>query len=139
MNAGRELDALVAEKVMDWEVDGAVVGIPQVKVHFPGFDTPSHWPPPMTDQGHRHCHRFSTDIAAAWEVVEKLISLGAAVSLFSHEVLPGYAGTVLGDVLWSVEVVPDGNKPRPITTSSSEAVTAPHAICLAALATLKGV
>lgn len=47
MEAGRELDALIAEKVMGFTVKG---GLPI-----------SAWPP-----------HYSADIAAAWEVVKKM-------------------------------------------------------------------
>ena len=60
--AGRELDALVAEKVF---------GVP----HGDCFDTYGGKRCVKHDEyGGPQC--YSTDIAAAWEVVEKLIALG---------------------------------------------------------------
>lgn len=58
MPAGRELDALVAEKVMLWVVDRLSnhwCGVPTNGTALPS-DIPS----------------YSTDIGAAWEVVEKM-------------------------------------------------------------------
>lgn len=89
MNAGRELDALIAEKVM---------GDPlQLKMAL----------------GPRH---YSTDIAAAWEVVEKLRTA-------KYELL---ICTFSGK--WSVDVLHTGK-----SIDVANADTAPHAICLAAL------
>lgn len=56
--AGRELDALVAEKVMDDPVDRQIVD-----EH--GFEI-------ILCRSHLVLPRYSTDIAAAWTVVEKL-------------------------------------------------------------------
>lgn len=109
MNPGRELDALIAEKVLGHELGrfghGDAIEIITYGPHF--------IPIP----------RYSTSIEAAWEVVEKL-------DLFGCKDLPGYgpiwyvlgkntAGWVIADTRdmgWSVE----GD-------------TAPHAICVAAL------
>ena len=60
MPAGREMDALVAEKVMGWRM------------------MRGHWVPPEAapETNILACptstYRYSTDIAAAWEVVEKV-------------------------------------------------------------------
>ena len=136
MKPGRELDARIEVEVMgrpgEWHdkvrINGTWV---DVTTWIPDYATAAD--PPKGSYAGTRPPAYSTSIVAAWEVIEKLLALGAAASLFSHECLPGFAGTVLGDVRWSVEVVPDGNKPRPITTSSAEADTAPEAICLAAL------
>lgn len=66
MPAGPEMDALVAEKVMGH------------KVGFPFTDSPDEgWvKDPNSMVGGYKCRlpRYSTDIAAAWEVVEKMKS-----------------------------------------------------------------
>lgn len=94
MNPGRELDALVAEKVMDWRdvIDGC--GIPPTKNH--------------------HCFipNYSTSMANAWEVVEKLC-VGNSFRLDNH-----YNGD------WHVIF---HNK------YFSQEKTVPHAVCIAAL------
>jgi len=74
MNAGRELDALVAEKVMGWKrLDlGPINGIRWIK----GKDViESEFP-----------FSYSTDISAAWEVVEKLRAVGVEIVVVAHSV-----------------------------------------------------
>ncbi len=85
LEAGPELDALVAEKVFgkkvhwrndkwpfikrpstNWEFLGSILGC-----------LPPECPPRLP--------RFSEDIAAAWEVVEKLLQMGMPVDLSSSE------------------------------------------------------
>jgi len=59
VKAGRELDALVAEKVMGWTVDGIWrMYTGEVVRHAAGKNMKTRFNP-------------STDISAAWEVVEK--------------------------------------------------------------------
>lgn len=77
MPAGRELDAFVAEKVMGWKyVDhNEAYDLPISGVAF-GKGSPdglSRCPVPY----------YSTDIAAAWEVVEKLRKDGFAFDSYS--------------------------------------------------------
>lgn len=62
MNAGRELDALVAEKVMGWTWDENTAWSPTGSRNARVADGDLWWwlPP------------YSTDIAAAWEVVERI-------------------------------------------------------------------
>lgn len=63
LTAGRELDALVAKKVMGWrEVITGVYCISGA----------AGVPPENADGWWKTIPRYSTDIAAAWEVVEKL-------------------------------------------------------------------
>lgn len=111
MNAGRELDALIAQHVFGWARKS---------------DTPGDWlGPPPEDPRHVWCGewdenglpnylpKWSTDIATAWEVVEKLLIHGD-IRLSIHVARNGY----------DVEFQPFVNVSAP---------TAPHAICLAAL------
>ena len=69
MEAGRELDALVAEKVMGYEDMGIGIGLRFQKPSQTGvkvlYELPS----------------YSTRIAAAWEVVEKLREQFIAVTI----------------------------------------------------------
>lgn len=108
MKPGRELDALVAEKVMGWKV-------------LRHKDFPDH---PDVDFTKEHgvlmrTPHFSTDIAAAWEVVGKLEK--------SHDfelIHLIYHG--MGDARgWFIKL--DGNR------VGFPQETAPHAICLSAL------
>lgn len=137
MNPGRELDALIAEKVMGFK-----------DVHFKvcstfGLDT-SDWH--MTPDARypyaiaRGCTlqvpHYSTDIAAAWEVVEKLPTI---------EITNCKGNSLLFDARanekdkWVVAVrvsaEADYSNPKFIY---SQAVSAPHAICLAALKAVSG-
>lgn len=106
MKAGKELDALIAEKVMGW------------KPEYPGG-----WPHPPKDAPYRkRCLDkegctvilpFSTDIAAAWEVVEK-IKANHALTIHAESLSGG----------WLIHI------DRDIKIGGA---TAPHAICLAAL------
>jgi hypothetical protein len=83
--AGRELDALVAEKVMGWNFQRSA---------------------------------FSTDIASAWEVVEKLQALEYT---FINLLWDGQG--------WDIEMGQDGHD----ISCDTYADTFPLAICLAAL------
>ena len=113
--AGRELDALVAEKVMGWTV---------------------HWasPPELCPPGASYWRDgrqvvfalpyYSIDIAAAWKVVEGL------PSAFWPEV------GRMDDGRWYCEIVGRGDTPADVSPGPIARVvahTAPHAICLAAL------
>ncbi len=74
LEAGRELDALVAEKVM---------GYTPVKVtEYPAYDDNRNWVDigdyVIYPEGVAFCTRvkdYSTDISAAWQVMEKIESL----------------------------------------------------------------
>jgi hypothetical protein len=126
MEAGRELDALVAEKVMghipmtvrqacgislaDREDDEVVIGI------APGV--------PPTYAYLNDLPRYSTDIAAAWEVVARIIVLG-----FRHPLVRYDNDRPEGRERWTAAIIkPDGKG-----GARGDAFTAPHAICLAAL------
>lgn len=105
MTAGRELDAWIAEKVM---------GNP------PPVVPPGVWPQELHSWQDR-LPLYSTDIAAAWEVVEKLKSLGFKVGV-DEEGSDLAACVVAKSERGIVHVI-----------ASETAATAPLAICLAAL------
>jgi len=123
MKPGRELDALVAEKAMGWKLQCYESGVYATE---PGqYDDASKndgwlW---EGDEVSREAYEFnpSTDISAAWEVVEKLNFLSFTVS---RENCCGVRCDVVcyNDVDMKDKVIVAG-----------EALTAPHAICLAAL------
>lgn len=113
--AGRELDRLVAEKVMGcrvkrhrsrssgrWLYDLVVPGGVN-EIDFVEPDAP--W---------KACPRYSTDIAAAWQVVETLKGSGGGINIW-----------IVNRFAEVSAVTPELQKVR---THS-----APHAICLAAL------
>lgn len=118
MKAGRELDALIAEKVMGWSIF-----IQPMNHIFPHL---------VEDEGRLLLFRYkissavqwspSTDIAAAWEVVEKIKREGFKVQF------DGDFGWV---VYWTHEDYLGGSEKY--LEPFGKAGTAPHAICLAAL------
>ncbi|MDP9315132.1 MAG: hypothetical protein M3R24_30430, partial [Chloroflexota bacterium] len=101
--AGRDLDALVAAKVMGFDADRIISG--------GGYRVGNHTPSVIS---WAHIPQYSTDIAAAWEVVEKLIHLDPLVAIWGYED---------GSIGWYCDF--EGSK--------AHARTAPHAVCLAAL------
>ncbi len=110
MNPGRELDALVAEKVM-----GLKPELIEYMHPFLGKFTidqtqmnPFMWAP---------C--FSTDIASAWDVVDKLRPLG--LWIISHD---DWYGAAFAE-----------NDTLGVEYNLEEGQSVPHAICLAALKT----
>lgn len=102
MKSGRELDALVAEKVMGFEIANYTgerhKGVPVIRVNDLSKAVLAAKP-------------YSTDISAAFEVVEKM----------NHVVLTGGSGE------WEAQMWSDNEE------FSARSNTAPHAICLAAL------
>lgn len=123
MNAGPELDALIATKVMGW-----TRGISDV-CNVLGWRTPdSIWVHDADGVPH-----YSTDIAAAWEVVEQLkahkdyVSFGltddsnSSTATFANFEGVWFAGFGLG-----------------VGGECVGAATAPLAICLAALKAIGG-
>tara|TARA_Y100000310_G_scaffold189061_1_gene189026 strand:- start:7047 stop:7487 length:441 start_codon:yes stop_codon:yes gene_type:complete len=85
LEAGRELDALVAEKVMGWNVWRSKYGYfnvehPDMPSQVSGHGTERYSPqtgkklpaPKWWDDWAVDIPMWSTDISAAWEVVEKL-------------------------------------------------------------------
>lgn len=127
MDAGRELDALVAEKVMGWvwwhntDADLTIL-VPSDqswpdKWHFASGAGNCTKP---ADHGAPH---YSTDIADAWEVVERLRERGYYLEL---------RGWVQVNDFMACFIMP-GGKEYCITDN-----TAPLALCRAALAVQEG-
>ena len=126
---GRELDALVQSKVMPaWDESRCrVCGWPlepwDGKTEIPTgcvAESCSQRPPPQVRAdapGH-----YSTDIAAAWEVLEKM-----------RTQLPGKEIMLYWCDGWGVGSLCQAPSTISIWDSLGEAETAPHAICLAAL------
>lgn len=142
MQAGRELDALVAKKVMGLEDiykdphpsfgDGlryracAEANIPTISGTY-------------YESGTRAIPKYSTDLSAAWTVVEKMYELGNAFCIErAHRADK-----------WTVHFIPKAPPPRrhdcdhgfvtfieDMERISDEAESLPHAICLTALRVL---
>lgn len=134
MKGGRELDALVAEKVMGEKPtlipiatmdnglsaavvcsdDGPFYNESQVKEWIktaPGYEL-KYW---------KRYKPYSTDISKAWEVVTRLNALGFKIKLEAYST----------GIEFYVEVYKGEDKVATLDPSQSE--SAPHAICLAAL------
>ena len=135
MEAGRELDALVAEKVMGWALEHRLVGAgtladpkrlePEQAVYRVRSEADSYWQNWSPDGADRVLDdmlpRYSTDIAAAWDVVEWLHDAGKLFVLWA---------TTQGR--WIAQVFIRGDDDTgPV--ADKDADTAPRAICLAAL------
>ena len=113
MPAGREMDALVAEKVMGWEF------APEL-TKATGSDCWMEWNEDKSDYRVRGCWIPSASIAAAWEVVEKLKHLGFTLGFLSNED---------ERLQWDVSFGPNGMSEKNCVYED----TAPLAICRAAL------
>ena len=110
LEAGRELDALIENKVMGNAHDWANCRWCQ----DPGRDS---WNP--------HIPRYSKDIAAVWHVVEKIAVEPLAFHLETTN-MPG--GPIYWALFWGDNLNTGG-----IDEYAAEASTAPLAICRAAL------
>jgi hypothetical protein len=112
---GRELDALVAEKVMGFDLGHDALWQDV-------YSTPDALVETSQDRKHRRTlPNYSTDIAAAWEVVENVTS--GDNEGFALTKQPGTIGASFSNL--------SGKAPY-----QSNGDTAPHAICLAALKAL---
>ena len=117
MKAGRELDALIAEKVMGCKVlrAGGMVMCDCLRY-------------PLHDVGNNNELRaYSTDIAAAFEVVEKLQAAGFKWALMSRSPIMSDSRVVPHARLWNY------SEGVLTTDKSADADTLSLAICLAAL------
>jgi len=123
MPAGREMDALIAEKVMGWHSDGEKYPIycfvnptnnpiyDQIYVYKTKKDDDNGTP--------KACDSFSRNISAAWEVVEKMNTSDLGIELIS----------MTGNTLWICHLYKRERGEVICDTSG----TAPLAICRAAL------
>jgi hypothetical protein len=133
MPAGREMDKLIAEQVMGISMYHYDKGHPD-NCYFMLLDAdgdPVLFAPRFRDaerkteaEAWQDCPCYSTDIAAAWQVVEKLTADGWG---HKHHVYSKYA-EMPG---WQWTFMQSGKGPNSI--SGAEAETAPLAICRAAL------
>lgn len=116
MQAGRELDELIATKVMGWRKE---IVYPPTELMPPYYI----WVNPMDSDNCLPKFNPSTNIADAWEVVEKMLEQGYDMRL---------------DYLYAHETyICLFDKAIPYYSEGGEyANTAPLAICLAALKTV---
>lgn len=113
LTAGPQMDALVAEQVMGW-------GRSKGGLYRPGGD-------PKNIRDYRDVPRYSTDIAAAWLVVEKLIADGW---------FPDVQFNDWGTESWHATLMRRTDDERADGYHGAQAASAPLAICRAALAAL---
>lgn len=127
MNAGRELDALIAEKVMGIKVTWETVLDEEGLEYEQAYETKNGKTYRIIDE----VAPYSTDIAAAWEVVEKLVTKGLYFNL-SHgrntQGRPIRATATFKGYLLGVERTVNS-----YIEIYEIAESVPHAICLAAL------
>lgn len=134
MNPGRELDALVAEKVMGWEWwewgPSEYVAVVERGLFRPGCAPPRARP--WRGGDHRVWHgslpSYSTSVADAVTVIEHLNGQGynCCVHWFEYD---GGLGPAHAHI-YHPKRTGKGDREG---ASGHEAVSAPHAICLAAL------
>ena len=72
MPAGREMDALIAEKVIGWRID-------ELTAYSPSGSSCARHP-----KGDWWLNYYSTNMDAAWEIVEKFVSKGYGVHVYRH-------------------------------------------------------
>lgn len=128
MKPGRDLDVLIAEKVMGFAVIKTVWG------KHKQFCQYSLGPPDYYDDAgesilHNPLPLYSTDIAAAWEVVATLQFSGSAFK-YEEEHIPSPVGT---DSYTATFLNLNDESPKYILGEAMSLESAPHAICLAAL------
>lgn len=122
MKAGRDLDALIAEKVTNLPNIHIVTGNHH---HANGLVYGKH----LLTGYPESVPFYSTDIAAAWKVVEKIpMTVHAPGASYAHG---EYANS---DDAWLAEARMPGIEYYNTVTSKGQ--TSPEAICLAALKTL---
>lgn len=122
MRAGCDLDVLVAEKVMGWEiVKGEYSLVCRTQDDFRLLI----WIEPGRVVDNWGSFNPSTDIEAAWQVVEKFTKCGVAVHCCRHE--------EWGDDKWKC-VLANPHPTGDIINFVARGDTAPEAICFAALA-----
>jgi len=83
LNAGREIDILVAEQVMGWEIETDAVKLKRLNRYISRNAKNCWW---RTPEGGWYCDppSYSSEIAAAWHVVEKMKSKGRSLFLIQR-------------------------------------------------------
>lgn len=118
MNAGCELDILVAEKVMGHKVHKTVWGKQQQYYEY-SLGKPDYYDDAGESKLFNPLPSYSEDISAAWEVVEHLQGRHPANTFRLDQ---DYEG------LWHCTFTCMGS-----TVTEHNGGSAPHAVCLAAL------
>lgn len=129
--AGHEMDVLVAEKVLGWNqiqyYDDRLLGLPPEAMVMWGDDVIPHLLPVLS---------YSSDIAAAWQIVEKLANEGYITSV-------GWGPGCDGRCYASIQIILDRNLAADLVLNNPREMdgrgeTVPLAICRAALKLREG-
>jgi len=144
MKAGREMDALIAEKVMGWkdircdQGGNLPYGVPDDDFNSDVDEHKKHGNCGFPMEYHREpIPMYSHDISAAWEVVEKMTSEGACPAIINDD--NGHWAMALDGMQNCV----DGSETMDVATTffapkSLWCDTVPLAICRAALKAKEG-
>ncbi len=132
MKEGREMDAAIAERIFGWQW----FNHPEKSIRYFRPEAVFRYGAiaegdliEYTDQ----LPHYSTDISAAWLVVERLISFGyPTITVSFSKGHQGYIATV-----WRNETDPEYEAGRYLASVMDERLSAPLAICLAALKALE--
>lgn len=123
MQAGREMDAVVAERVMGRRATMLPTSLSEADPHVVDYSI---------SRGFSRCPSYSTSIAAAWEVVEKMDSLGWYLTLDRlHQKEAGR--------FWRCEWMKYTEEDERCGDCWEDGDTPAHAICRAALQALASV
>lgn len=137
MKPGRELDALIAEKVMGWKwhpIKGDEPYYDELTKNHGGFWLNGTASVNCTDiNGAPNCPHYSTDIAAAWEVAQKLADMNE-----DNELVIYVSPSKHNECEVSIQFWDRSNPDEPVLSGPFYLCgeSAPHAICLAALKAL---
>lgn len=83
MSAGREMDILIAERVMGWEMETDQAKLKRLS-QFVAHPLERTWWRSPQGVWHREPPRYSSDIGSAWQVVATMIQKANALFLFQN-------------------------------------------------------
>lgn len=83
LDTGREIDLLVAERVMGWQLETDGPKLRKLNGYISRAEARSWWRDP---EGGWHCDPpgYSSDIKDGWKVVERMRTNGKSLSLFQN-------------------------------------------------------
>lgn len=137
MEAGRELDALVAKKVMGhrllwahrvWSMEDWLTTDRPTEQNTMAIVTGENWKPGAFYPAYLVIPHYSTDIAAAWQVVELLTRDGREPQEFYFKMTYAWGDDYGAWAYFDWKGTSDGHP-----LYGANAPTVSHAICLAAL------
>lgn len=121
MKAGREMDALIAEKAMGWKRE---------EYYLCGVETTGLVGPGGLRYVDDYPH-YSTDIGAAWQVIEKLRVQGVCLRIDPRG--DGYSVRTMNDEEVPLSWTKEGHLNWDVPSVTEIEAAAPLAICRAAL------